>query len=285
MILQEHPDHILLIRQTDHAVLSGFLAAEWGNARFTRPELFDSFCFAVREHDNGWAEWEVAPQLDPKTRLPYSFMSIPMDQRTAIHQQSIDRVAKVDPYAGLLVNMHCVGIYGWMRSIMPPFSAAHAESKDARMVGDFIDQLKLRQIRLRSEMRANPATSALVQESLLKRRAKLLELLDRLSLYFCMDMQDDSTIDAVPVDDSGAQVDCKIRRQGQYVVSIDPYPFRRDALPISILARRVPKRLYGRPEDFQKTLAEAPYFAMNFTLRAAGEMSLERPHTAVAGAS
>src|SRR5215467_10546416 len=68
VILQDAPDHLILIRQTDHAVLSGFLAREWGNSTFTRPELFETFCFAVREHDNGWTEWEAAPQLEPKTR-------------------------------------------------------------------------------------------------------------------------------------------------------------------------------------------------------------------------
>ena len=37
---------------------------------------------------------------------------------------------------------------------------------------------------------------------------------------------------------------------------------------MSILARRVPKRPYGDELDFQRTLARAPYFAMNFTVRA-----------------
>ena len=37
MILLEHVDHVLVIRQTDHAVLAGFLAREWGNAVFARP--------------------------------------------------------------------------------------------------------------------------------------------------------------------------------------------------------------------------------------------------------
>ena len=53
MILQQD-DPMVVIRQTDHAFLTGFFAREWGNAEFTRPEPFASFCLAAEEHDNGW---------------------------------------------------------------------------------------------------------------------------------------------------------------------------------------------------------------------------------------
>ena len=74
MILQQD-DPMVVIRQTDHAFLAGFFAREWGNETFTRPEPFASFCLAAAEHDNGWQEWELAPGVDPKTFVPYSFMT------------------------------------------------------------------------------------------------------------------------------------------------------------------------------------------------------------------
>jgi len=40
MIVQQHGDPIVVIRQTDHAFLSGFFAREWGNEVFERPEPF-----------------------------------------------------------------------------------------------------------------------------------------------------------------------------------------------------------------------------------------------------
>ena len=73
MILVEEKDkrgsQLMVIRQTDHAFLSGFFAREWGNERFTKPEPSASFCLAVAEHDNGWTEWNLQTELDPKTRL------------------------------------------------------------------------------------------------------------------------------------------------------------------------------------------------------------------------
>jgi len=79
MIIQQTNDPMLVIRQTDHAILSGFFAREWGNDAFPRPEPFASFCLAAAEHDNGWQEWEMAPGVDPKSFAPYTFMSVPTD--------------------------------------------------------------------------------------------------------------------------------------------------------------------------------------------------------------
>jgi len=67
VIIQEQGDHLILIRQTDHAVLSGYFARECGNESFARPEPIESFQLAATEHDNGWNEWELQPRIDPVT--------------------------------------------------------------------------------------------------------------------------------------------------------------------------------------------------------------------------
>jgi len=81
------------------------------------------------------------------------------------------------------------------------------------------------------------------------------------------------SIDNVPLHVEHESVDWELRPLGENGVSLAPYPFRKSPLSVSILARRVPKRLYGDEKDFQRTLALASYFAVNFTLRAADEMT------------
>ena len=281
MILQDRGDHFLVIRQTDHAMLSGFLAREWGNAYSRRPDLFESFCFAVREHDNGWAEWEMAPQLDPKTRLPYTFLSIPTEDHVALYQRGIDRLVKVDPYAGLLVTMHCVGLYDRPRSATSDVSAKYIKSSDLQLVKEFLQGLRQLQARLKSDLRANPATKSLAEDASLERNTRLLQVLDRLSLYFCMRSPQDATIEAVPGDDASGEVDWELRPDYEDCVSLTPYAFRKSPLGVSILARRVPKRIYSSDADFQQTLVGAPYFALNFTLQA-GKAALNKTQSAVA---
>ncbi len=199
MIIQEHGDHLILIRQTDHAVLSGYFARELGHEGFARPEPLESFQLAATEHDNGWNEWELQPRIDPVSFLPYSFMSLPTQEHIDLYQRGIERIVKVDRYAGLLVSLHCV---------------------------------------------------------------------DRLSLYFCLGPLEGATIDAVPADYQGTEVDWDLQPDGINGARLEPYPFRRDPLEISILARRIPKRRYADDLDLQKVLAQAPYFGQKFTLRA-----------------
>src|SRR5215467_11386737 len=114
---------LLLIRQTDHAFLAGFFAREWGNEQFSKPEPNGSFCLAAAEHDNGWTEWELKPELDSKTKLPYSFMSIPTAPHVTLYQRGIERLVKADHYAGLLTSMHASGLYDRARATMPGYSA------------------------------------------------------------------------------------------------------------------------------------------------------------------
>jgi hypothetical protein len=276
MILQEHGDQLILIRQTDHAVLAGCLAREWGNDFFPRPEPFASFCLAAAEHDNGWREWELLPQVEPKTRLPYSFMSVPTEAHMALYQRGIDRIVRADTYAGLLVAMHCQGLYDRTRATIPGYSAKYVKGTEGELVTNFVNNLKMQQLRMKVELRADPARRDFAEDKAVEANASRLEALDRLSLYFCMGTLHHATIDNVPIDDHGSEVDWELRAHGNNVVSLGPYPFRREPLQVSVLTRTVPKRLYVDHVDFQKTLGRAPYVAMKFTLRAGGVLSSAR---------
>ena len=44
--------------QVDHSRVAGYLAAHWGNERFSRPEPWESVVLAAQEHDRGWWQWE-----------------------------------------------------------------------------------------------------------------------------------------------------------------------------------------------------------------------------------
>jgi hypothetical protein len=268
MIIQERGDHLILIRQTDHAVLSGYFARELGNENFARSEPEESVQLAATEHDNGWNEWELQPHIDPVTFLPFTFMSLPTQQHMELYQRGIERIVKVDRYAGLLVSMHCAGLYDKTRATMPGFSAKYVKSQEAPLVTDFVQRLRLQQLRLKVDLRADPATKNFSDEKWLQANALRLEALDRLSLYFCLGPMEAATIDAVPSNYSGGEVDWDLQPEESNAATLEPYPFRRDPLEISILARRIPKRRYADNLELQKVLAQAPYFGEKFMLRA-----------------
>jgi hypothetical protein len=283
MIVQDQSSNLILIRQTDHAMLAGFFAREWGNELFTRPEPFNSFRMAAAEHDNGWNDWELLPRIDPATFSPYTFMSIPTTEHIELYKRGIDRIVHEDQYAALLVAMHTAGLYDRARATMPGFSAKYVKSNESQFVSEFVQRLRLQQLRLKVDLRGNAATKDFTDDKTLQMNLQRLEALDRLSLYFCLASPSEYTIDAVPKDYEGSEADWELRPQGGQSVVVTPYPFRRDPLEISILARRIPKRRYSDDLDLQKTLAAAPYFAIQFTL-SAGSADVQAKAAGVAAA-
>jgi hypothetical protein len=266
-VILQQTDPMIVIRQTDHAFLSGFFAREWGNDRFSRPEPFASFCLAAAEHDNGWQEWELAPGVDPKTFTPYSFMNVPTEEHIFLYQRGIERVLKVDLYAGLLVANHCTALYDRSRATIPGYSAKYVKSTEQNIANDFVQRLRLQQLRLKVDLRNDPATKPFTDEKLIAANSQRLEALDRLSLHFCLGSTENITIEAVPVDDQQHEVDWELRAVGPKQFTLNPYPFRRDPLEFAILARRIPNRRYTDEGEFQSVLAAAPFFNEHYTVR------------------
>jgi len=266
MIVQQHGDPMVVIRQTDHAFLSGFFAREWGNEVFERPEPFASFCLAAAEHDNGWQEWEMLPGVDPKTFAPYTFMTVPTEEHIVLYQRGIERAVRADLYAGMLIVGHCMNLYDRARATMPGYSAKYVKSYEQHVAADFVQRLRLQQLRLKVDLRNDPAMRPFTDESRIKANQQRLDALDRLSLYFCLGEGGDITIEDVPVNEQ-SEVDWQLRGVGENRYTLDPYPFRREPLEFALLERRIPKRRYMDEGDLQKVLTAAPFYNARFTLR------------------
>jgi len=266
MIVQQHGDPMVVIRQTDHAFLSGFFAREWGNEVFERPEPFASFCLAAAEHDNGWQEWEMLPGVDPKTFAPYTFMTVPTEEHIVLYQRGIERAVRADLYAGMLIVGHCMNLYDRARATMPGYSAKYVKSYEQHVAADFVQRLRLQQLRLKVDLRNDPAMRPFTDESRIKANQQRLDALDRLSLYFCLGEGGDITIEDVPVNEQ-SEVDWQLREVGENRYTLDPYPFRREPLEFALLERRIPKRRYMDEGDLQKVLTAAHFYNARFTLR------------------
>jgi hypothetical protein len=90
MIRRDDGGDWLLISQVDHAHLAGTVAAAWGNERVPMLPAADLLVPAVRDHDEGWAEWERTPSVDPATGVPRDFTEMPMAVSTKLWSHSID---------------------------------------------------------------------------------------------------------------------------------------------------------------------------------------------------
>ena len=104
-----------------------------------------------------------------------------------------------------------MGLYDRSRATIPGFSAKYVKSQEQHVANDFVQRLRLQQLRLKVDLRQQSSHQEFTDEKLIKANVQRLEALDRLSLYFCMGGAEDLPSKAVPVNDEGAEVDWEIR--------------------------------------------------------------------------
>jgi hypothetical protein len=94
----------------------GFLARQWGNDLFRRPEAFESFCLAVREHDNGWGEWALSPYPFRKNPMPISILTRRVPKRIYGDELDFHGTLASAPYFAVDFTLHAMDEIGRTRS-------------------------------------------------------------------------------------------------------------------------------------------------------------------------
>lgn len=264
MIVQKREDHFVVIRQNDHAAVSGVFAEEWGNETFRRPEPFESFRLASAEHDNGWRDWDASPKIDPESHEPWQFTALPVADHLSFYQYGIKNVMKKDLYAGLLVSMHCTGIYSQRYGTDPGLKLERRSPEVEEIVKGFCERMEEQQKHLRKQLSEGRGFDE-AQEQALWVNYKRLQMTDRLSLYFCRALPAARTLGPVPFGD-GQDTQWQLRPAEGNKVSITPYPFRQEKLEIGIKARRIPRKSYREDAELRDALAQAKEELLEFTL-------------------
>jgi hypothetical protein len=258
MIVTAADGHLVLVRQTDHQVLSGLLADAWGNDRFSRPQPFAPLVRAAYEHDNGWHAWEESPKVDPATHRPYQFTDVPLEEHLAFYRQGIDELAARDAHAGLLVNLHCQGFHNQRFGTMPEaVMKPHAVERET-VLKRFMIGLQTQERELGRRISVDTAT--------LWTQYELLQFFDRFSLYLCMPPQKPTGLGPVPVCSGGELLTLRLSPAGDSEVQVAPWPFRGPSVTVRVPARQVPNRDYADDDEFRNALAGSQSVPLTHTL-------------------
>lgn len=262
LILRTESDQVIVTLQTDHARLSGVFARAWGNGRVARPEPYDTACAAADHHDDGWYEWERAPQVNPATGHPYNFTAMPLQVHLALYRQGIDRVRALDPYAGLLVSLHIVRLYR---------PRAAGSGHEANIIAAFIRDQEGEQAAWRDALcPPGPVRAAFDRQVHVNHR--LLAFWDRLSLVFGLhglaELDGGVTVPRLPLSYDGNEEHATATHLGGGRVRLDPYPFDRDPLLCILPVRAIPNRRFPDDAALHAALAAAPLEAIAFSLTA-----------------
>ncbi len=246
MLVRDLGDAWQLVRQPDHADLSGQLAVAWGGDGFDPIRPAASVALAAVRHDDGWGVYDRRPTFDLERSRPTAFLDVPVPAHLAFYRACIEVVTEEDPYAGLLVSMHGAGIYTGRYGTQPGLGLSQAEAYRGQIAAFVAEQEASHPVR----------TEALgVGEDERWTNYKLLQIYDRLSLYFCLRDVVGGEADAispVPVGIGGDDVELRFEPLGPWHVSVDPYPFVERPARFTLVRKVLPKRSYDGNDDFRR---------------------------------
>jgi Protein of unknown function (DUF3891) len=249
MLVRDRGETWQLVRQPDHADLSGQLAAAWGGGEVEPPRNGPSLVLAATRHDDGWAVFDRRPAWDPEKAQPRNFLDVPIRSHLAFYRACIQVVTEEDAYAGLMVSMHGAGIYNGRYGTQPSLSLTNVEGHEGE-VRSFVDEQEATHPKL--------ATALAVSDEERWVNYKLLQIYDRLSLSLCLREWEssDASSDAIepcPVDYAGAEAELRIEPLGPWRVRLAPYPFGESPARFTLVRKLILKAPYGGNEDFRKT--------------------------------
>ena len=245
MIVRDAGDAWQIVYQTDHADLSADFARAWAD---TGPR-HDSLIVGTERHDDGWSVWEQAPTLDADGR-PVTFVDVPIPIHVAFYRACIAAVTEDDPYAGLMVSMHGVGIYRQRFGTDLMLKASHEPEVHA-VVEVFVAEQQAAWPARRDALGAG-------EDEALADYFRL-QLYDRFSLYFAM--RDVEAGEAAEI------VDYRLEPLAPWRIRMEPFPFAESPARFTMLRRVVPKREWTQ-EEFRRELADAEPERTEITIEA-----------------
>jgi Protein of unknown function (DUF3891) len=251
---ENSPARWVLIPQTEHARLAGNLAEHWGADGFAPLKPHDELLWAIAHHDDGWPDWDRAPDVDHSTGIPRSFTEMEIDDSLAIWSASIDGAARAGKLEGSLVAGHFCALArraaAWKKDD-PAWD--RAEQFIARYEARIDSWLEAWQQQDRAANTTAVAELALAQ----------LQFFDLLSLWFCCAAAAETDVVPTP-----AGPDLTLSPQDSGHVRLSPWPLLVAQLNLEIPGRIVPRGHYGSRD----LLAAAPSqpVLLRWELRAAG---------------
>jgi hypothetical protein len=164
MIIRETKDAFIMIRQHDHAFLSGEIVQHFAKGLIGSADFFEDAIYAAFQHDRGWIGLDDTPIWNDRTMAPYSFSDFPLRPKLAFYTIGLNEIEERNRYAALLCSMH--------------FCSFFTHSKDEHCI-QFVQEEAKRQATIKKGISD-------LNEPLLNEHFRLLQFADDLSLYLCL---------------------------------------------------------------------------------------------------
>ena len=276
MVCPFDDNRLLLILQVDHSRVTGWFAAHWGNDEFARPSPYAAMVLAAQEHDTGWWDWEIKPQLNDEGLPPDYIGSIKhLGGKVWLnfYHHGISRLAEQDPYAGYIVSLHSDGLLTQGRGLLPymPDYTVHPEVKA------FLGEQENYRAELKKQLQSSDQYRDFVSDEHLWTNFKLMEVYDQMGQFVCNRYPFNSTLrkngpsntlSNVPTPTKPGNPDTILTFdiKDQSRATVTPYPFDVDPLIVSFQGRLIAKRRYANQNEFLHEYYRAEKLAIEYSL-------------------
>lgn len=233
----------LVIRQADHARMSGQFAAHFGNERFAGLDPHAEMIYVAAHHDEGWVDIDARAAPDPRTGLPQHLTQTRLVDLIATGPASPTFNERHHPYCGILSSMHTWGLYHGRYGLSDKIFIDTVTDEFKPLAKTMLDSELARQNRLIQWLVQDPAWAARVVRDALFRNYKLLQFFDTLALYFHLThaaARGESSFRNVPMSaDADAVITARPVSLADGTYAVDPFPFNApfeahyDARPLS----------------------------------------------------
>lgn len=256
MLAQPRLDgRLRVVRQHDHALLSGRLAMSWiGFEREPRPLPFD-LVLATALHDAAWWELDRRPVRDDETGCPHSFFTHPSGVKLAAYRSGLDRLEGLSRHCALLASMH------------------YTSFTDAAETPEFVRAETERRERLARELDIGDEDTDRLSSEL-----AYLRLFDNLSIFLCLtspgsdDRQQPDWIEDLRHLKSPEGPLLHLTWLGEDLVHVDPFPFR-DAVSLRLPYRELARQTFDTQEELDRAWDDAPEVSWSAWLRPAPRLA------------
>jgi hypothetical protein len=254
MIRRDKNGGWILIKQNDHALLSGQVMTHWGNTSFARPDPYEEVLFAIKQHDSGWKYWDSEPKMNPENGYPANFTEMSPYDQSVIWSKCYRSHSAEHSYASALIALH-----------FSKFNRSNLKKDPDNL------QLKLLQFDMKDfiskelNFYISDAGSGEIPEQI-RVNLKLLQIGDIISLTLCHGWRS-IEITQAPVDYNGSETTLKMESDDGLNYIISPYPFNRELLEFHIVCRGLDKKTFPNDRDLRESIEHSQSLTLDFTLR------------------
>lgn len=259
-----------LITHRAHARLAGKIAQHWKTDFFEPPMPFAHILDAVTHHDDSWVPRDNNPRITGEG-LPSAFSSslvgtyeafeeVELGTYLRLREEATEKARKRDSYAAVLISMHTVNLL----TDQADLTALDSQQRDLHR--EFVESQRATQAQLKTAIRKRSPLNEYASDDAFQRAFEFLQACDSLSLYICVDYDEDTDLRHKHPRTQGDAVSIAYERRGPRTYSCDPWPFDQEKIELTIPYRHVTQRKFDDTESFRQRYHAAEPVEREFKL-------------------